>query len=92
MARILITRDAGYVGSHCAKALATVGHDRIVFDDLTFGNREFVRWGATKSSFVMTRVRKSIPEIASTNRLMRIRVIGLRREACFLPSNYPRRG
>jgi UDP-glucose-4-epimerase GalE len=45
MARILITGGAGYVGSHCAKALATAGHEGIVFDNLTFGNREFVRWG-----------------------------------------------
>ena len=45
MARVLITGGAGYVGSHCAKALAAAGHDGIVFDNLTFGHREFVRWG-----------------------------------------------
>ena len=44
MARVLITGGAGYVGSHCAKALAAAGHDEIVFDNLTFGHREFVRW------------------------------------------------
>jgi UDP-arabinose 4-epimerase len=45
MARILITGGAGYVGSHCVKALAAAGHDCIVFDSLLFGHREFVRWG-----------------------------------------------
>ena len=45
MARILITGGAGYVGSHCAKALAAAGHEGIVFDSLLFGHREFVRWG-----------------------------------------------
>ncbi|MGB8119058.1 MAG: NAD-dependent epimerase/dehydratase family protein, partial [Pseudolabrys sp.] len=45
MARILITGGAGYVGSHCAKALAAAGHDGVVFDSLLFGHREFVRWG-----------------------------------------------
>jgi len=45
VARILITGGAGYVGSHCAKALAAAGHEVIVFDNLTFGHREFVRWG-----------------------------------------------
>jgi UDP-arabinose 4-epimerase len=45
MARILITGGAGYVGSHCAKALAAAGHDGVVFDNLLFGHREFVRWG-----------------------------------------------
>jgi UDP-arabinose 4-epimerase len=44
MARILITGGAGYVGSHCAKALAAVGHEAIVFDNLLFGHRDFVRW------------------------------------------------
>jgi UDP-glucose-4-epimerase GalE len=45
MARILITGGAGYVGSHCAKALSASGHEGIVFDNLLFGHREFVRWG-----------------------------------------------
>jgi UDP-arabinose 4-epimerase len=45
MARILITGGAGYVGSHCAKALAAVGHEGVVFDSLLFGHRELVRWG-----------------------------------------------
>jgi UDP-arabinose 4-epimerase len=34
-----------YVGSHCAKALSASGHAGIVFDNLLFGHREFVRWG-----------------------------------------------
>src|ERR1700681_3493219 len=45
MARILITGGAGYVGSHCAKALAERGHEGVVFDNLRFGHRELVRWG-----------------------------------------------
>ena len=45
MARILITGGAGYVGSHCAKALAAAGHEGIVFDSLLFGHRDLVRWG-----------------------------------------------
>jgi UDP-arabinose 4-epimerase len=45
MARILITGGAGYVGSHCAKALAAAGHESVVFDSLLFGHREHVRWG-----------------------------------------------
>ena len=45
MARILITGGAGYVGSHCTKALAAAGHDSVVFDNLLFGHREFARWG-----------------------------------------------
>ena len=45
MGRILITGGAGYVGSHCAKALAAAGHEVVVFDSLLFGHRAHVRWG-----------------------------------------------
>jgi UDP-glucose-4-epimerase GalE len=45
MARVLITGGAGYVGSHCAKAVADCGHEVVVFDSLVFGHREFSRWG-----------------------------------------------
>jgi UDP-arabinose 4-epimerase len=45
MAKVLITGGAGYVGSHCAKALAAGGHEGVVFDNLSKGHREFVRWG-----------------------------------------------
>src|SRR5262245_17423176 len=55
MARILITGRACYVGSHCAKKLAAAGHDGIVFDNLTFGHRAFVRW----SRFVEGDIRDS---------------------------------
>src|SRR5262245_32747939 len=45
MARILITGGAGYVGTHCVKALAADGHETVVFDNLLFGHRELVQWG-----------------------------------------------
>ena len=45
MTRILIAGGAGYVGSHCARALAAAGYETVVYDNLTFGHRDFVRWG-----------------------------------------------
>jgi UDP-glucose-4-epimerase GalE len=45
MARVLITGGAGYVGSHCAKAVSASGHECVVFDNLLFGHREFAQWG-----------------------------------------------
>lgn len=42
---ILVTGGAGYIGSHCCKALAAGGHHPIVFDSLVKGRRENVRWG-----------------------------------------------
>jgi UDP-arabinose 4-epimerase len=43
--RILVTGGAGYIGSHTAKALAEAGHEPVVLDNLSVGNRDAVRWG-----------------------------------------------
>src|SRR5690606_9914746 len=43
--RVLVTGGAGYIGSHTAKALARAGHEPVVFDDLSNGHVEAVRWG-----------------------------------------------
>jgi UDP-glucose-4-epimerase GalE len=45
MSRILVTGGAGYVGSHCCKALAEAGYEPIVFDNLSMGHDSAVRWG-----------------------------------------------
>lgn len=45
MTRILVTGGAGYIGSHCCKALAEAGFEPVVFDNLSTGHRETVRWG-----------------------------------------------
>ena len=45
MARILVTGGAGYVGSHTVKLASQAGHDCIVYDNLSNGHRDFVRWG-----------------------------------------------
>src|SRR5438105_7446623 len=42
---ILVTGGAGYVGSHACKALAAAGYRPVVFDNLSRGHREAVRWG-----------------------------------------------
>ena len=45
MATVLVTGGAGYVGSHACKALAAAGHRPVVFDNLSTGWRQAVRWG-----------------------------------------------
>ena len=45
MSKILVFGGAGYIGSHTCKALAQTGFEPIVFDNLSEGHREFVRWG-----------------------------------------------
>jgi len=42
---ILVTGGAGYVGSHACKALARAGYQPVVYDNLSRGHREAVRWG-----------------------------------------------
>ena len=37
---MLVTGGAGYIGSHCVKALRLAGHDVVVFDNLSAGHRE----------------------------------------------------
>ena len=42
---ILVTGGAGYVGSHACKALAGAGYRPVVYDNLSRGHRDAVRWG-----------------------------------------------
>lgn len=43
---ILIVGGAGYIGAHVNKALNRQGHETVVFDNLSFGHSDFVKWGA----------------------------------------------
>src|SRR3569833_2348750 len=42
---VLVTGGAGYIGAHTAKALHEQGFTPVVFDSLSSGFREAVRWG-----------------------------------------------
>lgn len=42
---VLVTGGAGYVGAHCCKAFAQANWSVVVFDNLSRGWRDFVRWG-----------------------------------------------
>jgi UDP-glucose-4-epimerase GalE len=43
--KILVTGGAGYIGSHACKALARLGFEPVVYDNLSRGNRWAVRFG-----------------------------------------------
>jgi UDP-arabinose 4-epimerase len=45
MERVLLVGGAGYIGAHAAKYLAQHGFLPVVFDDLSRGHREAVKWG-----------------------------------------------
>lgn len=57
MATILVTGGAGYVGSHCAMALAKGGHRVVVYDNLCNGHREFAKWGLFVEGDIRDRAR-----------------------------------
>jgi UDP-glucose 4-epimerase len=42
---ILIVGGAGYIGSHVNKLLTQKGYGTVVYDNLSRGHKEFVRWG-----------------------------------------------
>src|SRR5487761_1642428 len=42
---VLVTGGAGYIGAHACKVLAKAGWRPVVFDNLSRGRREAVRWG-----------------------------------------------
>jgi UDP-arabinose 4-epimerase len=45
MTSILVTGGAGYIGSHACKALYQAGFTPVVYDNLSRGNAEAVKWG-----------------------------------------------
>lgn len=45
---ILITGGAGYIGSHCAKAVAEAGFRPVCYDNLSTGHAHFAQWGPLK--------------------------------------------
>ncbi|MBL8531049.1 MAG: UDP-glucose 4-epimerase GalE [Hyphomonadaceae bacterium] len=57
MATILVTGGAGYVGSHCCLALKRAGHDVVVYDNLSNGHRQFVKWGQLEEGDIRDRAR-----------------------------------
>jgi len=42
---ILVTGGAGFIGSHCCKALHRKGYTPVTIDNLIYGHSENVRWG-----------------------------------------------
>jgi UDP-glucose 4-epimerase len=42
---ILITGGAGYIGSHTAKAIRKAGFEPVVYDNLSRGLKELVKFG-----------------------------------------------
>ncbi len=53
--KVLVTGGAGYVGAHACKALARAGFTPVVFDNLSTGWAEAVKWGPLVRGDLMDR-------------------------------------
>lgn len=61
---VLVTGGAGYIGSHCCKALYDSGYLPVCLDDLSTGHQEFVKWGPLVNASIADKnsVAKAISE------------------------------
>ena len=55
--KILVTGGAGYIGSIVCKHLFKAGYQPIVFDNLIYGHKEFVQWGAFEQGNILDKER-----------------------------------
>lgn len=56
---VFVTGGAGYVGSHCCKAFSEAGWNVIVYDNLSRGWPDFVKWGTLVEGDLLDRERLS---------------------------------
>ncbi len=54
---MLVVGGAGYIGSHTCLTLANRGYKPVVFDNLSNGHSEFVRWGPLEKGDIRDRER-----------------------------------
>ena len=55
--KVLVVGGAGYIGSHTCLVLAERGYEPVVFDNLSNGHGEFVRWGELEQGDIRDRAR-----------------------------------
>ncbi|MEZ2223572.1 UDP-glucose 4-epimerase GalE [Rhizobium sp. RCC_161_2] len=53
MRNILVVGGAGFIGSHTAKLLRKQGYEPIVYDNLSTGHEESVRWGPLEKGDIL---------------------------------------
>ncbi len=88
---ILIVGGAGYIGSHVNKLLSQRGLKTIVFDNLSRGHREFVRWGKFYEGDLLDIDRlRSCFETYRIESVMHFSALALVEESIIYPEKYYR--
>jgi UDP-glucose 4-epimerase len=64
--KVLVVGGAGYIGSHTCLVLNERGYQPIVFDNLSNGHSEFVRWGPLEEGDIRDRAR--LDEVFATHK------------------------
>jgi UDP-arabinose 4-epimerase len=54
---VLVVGGAGYIGSHCCKALSRAGYLPVTYDSLAYGHEWAVKWGPFERGDMLDRVR-----------------------------------
>jgi UDP-arabinose 4-epimerase len=54
---VLVAGGAGYIGSHCCKALARAGYLPVTYDNLVYGHEWAVKWGPLERGDILDRAR-----------------------------------
>ena len=68
---ILITGGAGYIGSHCCRALTAAGYHPVVYDNFSTGHRDFVTGSLIAGDLKYARLARPQPDrLASPNNQM----------------------
>ncbi|KPF41898.1 UDP-glucose 4-epimerase GalE [Rhizobium sp. AAP43] len=63
--KILVVGGAGYIGSHTCLLLAERGYQPVVYDNLSNGHAEFVKWGPFEQGDIRDRAR--LAEVFATH-------------------------
>jgi len=84
MKSILVTGGAGYIGSQTCQALAGAGYQPVVFDNLSTGHRQAVKWGPFVEGDVADR-----RSVCETLKNVRRIVFSSTCAACGLPQSIP---
>ena len=87
--KILVSGGAGYIGAHACKALQSMGFIPVVFDNLSTGHAEAVKFGPLEKGDLMDRAR--LDEVFAAHRpiaVMHFAALSLVGESMKSPGHY----